>query len=237
MNDPIPWRRVLAEGVVIVGSILLALSADAWWDARKERRDERVALEQLHDEFSQNQESLRTSEAAHRAQRDGIVAMLEAIRERGSPPGSLSVPDSTLLRSLGYRTWDPSRGVLTSLITSGRLGLIRDDSLRVELASWLDAVEDLREDEIADGDFYREVVAILNDLIPLVSLDFRAGEAGFTGPSRFEPDYPAMLNSLRLENLLDFRLVEKNEILTQGYGPLQQRLIWILLRIENLLAG
>jgi hypothetical protein len=29
----IPWLRVLLEGVVIVGSILLAFGIDAWWEA------------------------------------------------------------------------------------------------------------------------------------------------------------------------------------------------------------
>ena len=31
----IPWLRVFVEGVVIVGSILLAFGIDAWWDGRK----------------------------------------------------------------------------------------------------------------------------------------------------------------------------------------------------------
>ena len=34
----IPWLRVLVEGVVIVGSILLAFANDAAWDGRNERQ-------------------------------------------------------------------------------------------------------------------------------------------------------------------------------------------------------
>jgi len=34
LTRQIPWLRVFVEGVVIVGSILLALAADAWWVER-----------------------------------------------------------------------------------------------------------------------------------------------------------------------------------------------------------
>ena len=39
----IPWLRILAEGVVIVGSILLAFWIDAAWELRGTAR-ERTAL-------------------------------------------------------------------------------------------------------------------------------------------------------------------------------------------------
>ena len=34
----IPWARILLEGVVIVGSILLAFGIDAWWEDHSERQ-------------------------------------------------------------------------------------------------------------------------------------------------------------------------------------------------------
>ena len=37
MKPPIPWLRVFIEGVVIVGSILLAFGLQAWWEGRQER--------------------------------------------------------------------------------------------------------------------------------------------------------------------------------------------------------
>jgi len=36
----IPWPRVLVEGAVIVGSILLAFGIEAWWDDRGEAVEE-----------------------------------------------------------------------------------------------------------------------------------------------------------------------------------------------------
>ncbi len=47
MKPQIPWLRVFVEGVVIVGSILLAFGLQAWWEGRQERAEERQALEAL----------------------------------------------------------------------------------------------------------------------------------------------------------------------------------------------
>ena len=45
MSKQIPWLRVIVEGVVIVGSVLLALAADAWWDGREDQSFATEALE------------------------------------------------------------------------------------------------------------------------------------------------------------------------------------------------
>ena len=47
MKPQIPWLRVFVEGVVIVGSILLAFGIEAGWQARGDRNDERAYLEGL----------------------------------------------------------------------------------------------------------------------------------------------------------------------------------------------
>ena len=49
----IPWLRVLIEGVVIVGSILLAFGIDTWWEGRQERSQVRAELEALAAEVAE----------------------------------------------------------------------------------------------------------------------------------------------------------------------------------------
>ena len=58
MTKQIPWLRVFVEGVMIVGSILLALALDAWWDGVQERAELDELLLSLHTEFSANREIL-----------------------------------------------------------------------------------------------------------------------------------------------------------------------------------
>ena len=52
------WPRFLLEGVVIVGSILLAFGIEAWWAERQERAEEQRLLQNLHEEFVETRESV-----------------------------------------------------------------------------------------------------------------------------------------------------------------------------------
>ena len=54
MKPQIPWLRVFVEGVVIVGSILLAFGIDAWWEGRQEREREATYLSALVAEVERN---------------------------------------------------------------------------------------------------------------------------------------------------------------------------------------
>jgi len=48
----VPWVRILVEGAVIVASILLALSLDAWWQGRVDHADEIESLRLLDRDLS-----------------------------------------------------------------------------------------------------------------------------------------------------------------------------------------
>lgn len=54
MKPQIPWLRVFVEGVVIVGSILLALGIEGALEERSERSQEAALIERLLDEFRNN---------------------------------------------------------------------------------------------------------------------------------------------------------------------------------------
>jgi hypothetical protein len=51
-------RRLIAEGVVIVASILLAFGLDAWWDATQQSRETADLLAALDEEFALAAEEL-----------------------------------------------------------------------------------------------------------------------------------------------------------------------------------
>jgi hypothetical protein len=59
--DPnnIPWKRLSAEGLAIVVSILLAFWIDAWWDTRKDRVGIQLATQFLSDNGSVSWELTR----------------------------------------------------------------------------------------------------------------------------------------------------------------------------------
>jgi hypothetical protein len=65
----------------------------------------------------------------------------------GGPPQSRTTTAELVYISLRAWTYDPVLGGINSLIQSGSLGLLRNESLRVAVAGWPDIVEDLSGDE------------------------------------------------------------------------------------------
>ena len=58
MKAQIPWLRVFVEGVVIVGSILLAFGLQAWWEGRQEQGEVGRDLMSVAQELRVNRESV-----------------------------------------------------------------------------------------------------------------------------------------------------------------------------------
>ena len=154
MNDRIavPSRRLfalLAEGVVIVLGIGIALGAEAWWSEVQDREQEQVALRHLADDFGKNAAQFDRTVAWHRDNRDATLVLMESLTA-----GQVLESDSLriLVRKVtDWWTFDPSDGALESLLYSGQFALIQDDSLRLELAAWPGLLRDYREEEEGIG--------------------------------------------------------------------------------------
>ena len=112
MPEPKNWKRLALEGMVIVGSILLAFGIEAWWNETQERAEERQALGALAREFRAasallDRELLVT---------DSIVAAVETIHEWTGPSADSRYADSlavllpTVSRLPGF---EPPRGPST----------------------------------------------------------------------------------------------------------------------------
>ncbi len=134
MTHRIPWLRVFVEGVVIVGSILLAFGLQAWWEERQERAKEReyvtalrvvmvLASEELSEDHDRRDRWLAWS--------DSILAQ---VAER-------TVPDSVVnvwIQQVGMlmtRFFPPS-SVLNDLVSSGNLSVLTSTDLRFALLAY-----------------------------------------------------------------------------------------------------
>ena len=54
MEGRIRGSRLVAEGLVVIASILIAFALDAWWDRQAERRVEEAHLHALRSDYQQN---------------------------------------------------------------------------------------------------------------------------------------------------------------------------------------
>jgi hypothetical protein len=82
LTNRIPWLRVCVEGGVIVASILLAFSIDAWWSARELGRIEIAMTDALLVEIATNRAELELEVSRLGLGRELIDEFLRATPER-----------------------------------------------------------------------------------------------------------------------------------------------------------
>jgi len=188
------WGRVVAEGILIVFSILLAFGIEAWWSQRGESQAEVEALQGLRDDFVESLERLASAKSEHVDVRAASVRLL-----------AMTGPDANQIVS------DPGMDTLVMvLIASGRIELLTSDALRRELARWATAIADLREEE---RDAFRQMderlLPYLWDYVPVVTLDVSVHpryEGLDLNRSRFSRRYRELLRSMRFENAVEERM-------------------------------
>ena len=135
MTEKIPWLRILVEGVVIVGSILLAFGVQAWWDEWQDHAFEQEALARLKVEFAENLNRLPSRDGLGRGA-NRTSALHDLLQSLPAETESASVPDTLLAGILGTGTFDRVTPVLDGLLRSGRWELIRDPGVREAVAGW-----------------------------------------------------------------------------------------------------
>lgn len=143
----ISWRRILVEGAVIMVSILLAFSIDAWWNNRIEQQRERQQLISMRAEFQASLSGLDevlSSVQGHAKNVESLIALLKAA---GDEP--VLIPGPLLGSAITWRTSDVSISTLDALMASGDLNLLHNVELRANLAGLPAYLQNVTEDEIS----------------------------------------------------------------------------------------
>lgn len=143
----IPWPRVLAEGAVIVGSILLAFSLDAWWDNSNREDELRAQLEVVAREMGSTREALGRALSAHELNAH-LAAHLTSVLETVEEGEAVAVSDTLVGPLLPQVTADVTTGSLEAFITAGGLETMSDMEVRRELLDWPTLIQDALDDEI-----------------------------------------------------------------------------------------
>ncbi|MBT8396796.1 MAG: hypothetical protein KJN92_07510, partial [Gemmatimonadetes bacterium] len=119
---------LFVEGVVIVVSILLAFSLEAWWAERGERLEETGILENLKVEFTNAGSQLDRYLFFHEVTLSSVDSILNAVRAGLAEGGStVEVPTIYLARAFIPPTYDPQTGTLDGMTHSGHFGILRSE--------------------------------------------------------------------------------------------------------------
>jgi len=166
-----PQLGLVLEGAAVVASILLAFGIQALWDDRAETQREQSILADLKSEFEENGRRLRDQTAWHERQADAALELYAiAVGKRSRP--ERPVLDSLLEKSFLFAgSFNSADGVLQSVLASGEIALIRDDSLRHALGAWPGMLEDATEDEVwIWEDVQDRFIPFLLDRAPLATV-------------------------------------------------------------------
>ena len=148
VRETIPVKSLLAEGVVIVVSVLLALAADAWLDRRQE--DEAVAqhLQALQRDFGQ-MEARMDSVVGQNARNFASSQVLLGRLTPDAPPIPSDSLHSAVVTLVDYAVFSPSTAAYSSLTATGQIELLDDPELKRLLAEFFGYFEDFEVTEAA----------------------------------------------------------------------------------------
>lgn len=157
LNDLSRLRRSLSEMLLIVVSILLAFSLDAWWDDRERAAQQVQELQAIRTEMRENIANVNAVIVSVSEHAANVDALISALAQAGDTP--VAVPNQWLGSVITWRTADVSTGTLELIKVSGGLRRIREPDLRSALASFSADLLDFTEDEEIGRDFAEYVVS------------------------------------------------------------------------------
>lgn len=143
------WPEYLLEILVLIIGIYGAFALEEWREERLERKAELRALTDLSAEFKANAEVLAEDRDYKTKGIEYTTARIDAIHNEDLFP--LIMKERFYWH--GAYSYNGSNAVLNSLLTSGQISVIQNDSLKYLLSAWPEIVTDFKEDENLHIDF------------------------------------------------------------------------------------
>ena len=137
-------KYAVGEIVLVMIGILLALQVNNWNENRKISNTEQLLLRDLRTEIQSNIVALDEIIKSHSSSLDAIITLDSVITNLRQVNRPLEL--GRLIRAHDYNsTYDPSTGILNSIINSGKLDYISNRELRYKLSSLNDIILDTNE--------------------------------------------------------------------------------------------
>lgn len=142
------WYKYVLEIIVITFGIIGAFTLNNWNEKRKNTIEEQIILYNLKEEIRTNQ--LQLEKGIHRMEKAAnSSAVLMNLAGPNPPILQIDSIEELVRHSSLNSTFRPGQGVSLDIINSGKLVLIRNDSLRQLLSNLPSLVLDSQDDEEA----------------------------------------------------------------------------------------
>ena len=133
-------RWLLAEIVIIVLGVLIALALDAWYGTLVEARAEQTYLAQLIEDLRETERQMHAAAARTLLAEESVARLLEAVVSADEPEGdSIRI---WLTRARAVNNPVPILGTAEALVSTGDLRLLDDAEVRAAITRWLSRSRD-----------------------------------------------------------------------------------------------
>ena len=204
----------IGEILLVMIGILLALQVNNWNETRKQLAQERQLLERLQTEMQTNQHLIQEELNNLRSVSQSTRMLLDAI---GTNPKSYSRDSINLMMNgLSFTPkYSPNQGSLSSIISSGQITIISNESLNVKLTEWPGLLEDYNYTQRIFYDLSKKQwMEFMLNVYPI--RDHQVETAfGTTGPSRFHYNQERILSTMTIETIAEFKRIDSENAHTK----------------------
>ena len=138
------FKYAIGEIVLVVIGILIALQINNWNEESKNRDREKTYLQNVHTEFKENKTQFENVLNSYREQ----LRIIDSLRNLGRITNqNWQSINKNISRVFRPYTFDPKNSSIETLISSGNIDLVQNDSLKKLLLSWKNQVIDYKEEE------------------------------------------------------------------------------------------
>jgi len=195
-------KYAIGEIVLVMIGILLALQVNTWNTNRELKKEELQIMKSLHQEFNENLVRFNQTYSVHLNRRKAIETAIVTNYKKISLDNMITLFDNIN----NNQTYDPLQGIYNSIINSGKIELISNDSLKLKISRFQDLFSDYREEEQNTMRYAEQ--NIYPFLIDKLKMDFnillKKKEVSERAKETFKQDLIELMTSDKYENVLTF---------------------------------
>ncbi len=220
----------LGEIFLVVIGILIALQINNWNQDAQDRKKESKVLSDLKHEFEENR--LRLHETIQ-VKREALHNTRNLLKMMKRDYISMNEIKPAIVHTFGIYTYNPSGGIINTIISTGNIDLIRDEELKFALSQWQDVLLDYQEEETAHQTWYIQIMEpYLNQHLPKKYKGDGNEDYLFHTEAELEALYNQAFNDMEFQNLYisNERYLDRT---VNAVTPVSENIDVILKRIDT----
>jgi len=213
-NKPLKYFRfAIGEIILVVIGILIALSINNWNSNRIQKQKEHLLLGSLNKEFKSNKIQLDSVLTKHKYSMKSVEYLMSRLPIKNIKTENLDSLSFHIYHLGTYYTFNPSGGVINSLMNSSSIDIITNNELRQLIIGWNDVLLNYQEKEIMARDIY------VNHLKQFEKKHFNYNSSPYKYLNDPRIDL-SILQTFEFDNYVQDRWFSLNSILNNSYGEL-----------------